>query len=161
VERRPSVQVSAEDLAAGQGDAAAPRGVESISTNGVHGFLPDSRVFLAWKLDSSALRNGVLRVPEPASSLVQGDYRLKAVTGRELSILQVRQLACWDVRGLLRYTAGDLDDTLIIVLDPRDHDATGIVGDETLISRVMSEDFELLMAAAGADEPEEEEERAG
>jgi hypothetical protein len=143
-------------VAAGRDDAPAPRPVEAVSTNGVHGFLPDGRVVLAWKLDSSALLNGVLRVPEPVSSLLQGDYRLKALSGRELSILQVRQRACWDVRGLLRYTVGDLDDTLMIVLDPHDHDATGIVGDETMISRVMSEDFELLTAAAGADEPEEE-----
>jgi hypothetical protein len=143
-------------VAAGQDDAPAPHPVEAVSTNGVHGRLLDGRVFLAWKLDSSALRNGVLRVPEPVSSLVQGDYRLKAVTGRELGILQVRQLACWDVRGLLRYAAGDVDDTLIIVLDPRGQDATGIVGDETMISRLASEDFELLMAAAAADEPEQE-----
>jgi hypothetical protein len=142
-------------IAAGRDDAVAPRPVEAVSTNGVHGFLLDGRVFLAWKLDSSALRNGVLRVPEPASMLVQGDYRLKTGTGRELGVLQVRQLACWDARGLLRHAAGDLDDTLIIVLDPRGRDATGIIGDETTISRVISEDFELLMAAE-ADEPEEE-----
>jgi hypothetical protein len=143
-------------VAAGRDDAPAPRPVEAVSTNGAHGFLPDGRVFLAWKLDSSALRTGVLRVPEPVSMLVQGDYRLDAVTGRELGVLQVRQLACWDARRLLRYAAGDLDDTLIIVLDPRGRDATGIIGDETTISRVMSGDFELLMAAAETDEPEEE-----
>jgi hypothetical protein len=86
--------------------------------------------------------------------LVQGDYRLKTGTGRELGVLQVRQLACWDARGLLRYAAGDLGDTLIIVLDPRRRDATGIIGDETTISCMTSGDFELLMAAE-ADEPEE------
>jgi len=141
---------------AGRDDERAPGSIEAVSTNGGHGFLPDGRVFLAWKLDSSALRSGVLRVPKPVSMLVEGDYRLKTVTGRELGFLQVRQLACWDVRGLLRHTSGDLDDTLIIVLDPRGRDATGIIGDETAISGVTSGDFELLMAAAGEDEPEDE-----
>jgi hypothetical protein len=136
--------------------APAPGPIEAVSTNGGHGFLPDGRVLLAWKLDSSALRSGVLRVPEPISMLLEGDYRLKTVTGRELGFLQVRQLACWDVRGLLRHTAGDLDDTLMIVLDPRGRDATGIIGDETAISGLTSGDFELLMTAAGEDEPEDE-----
>ena len=82
--------------------------------------------------------------------------RIKTGTGRELGVLQVRQLACWDARGLLRYAAADLGDTLIIVLDPRRRDATGIIGDETTMSSVISGDFELPMAADEADEPEEE-----
>ena len=51
--------------------ASGHAGIADVS----HGFLPKGRVFLAWKVDALALRNGVMRVPEEASNLLEGDYR--------------------------------------------------------------------------------------
>lgn len=137
-------------------DAAAVSG-SPVSTSAGHGFLPDERVFLARKIDSSMLLSGVLRVPDPVSILVEGDYRLKAIAGDALGVLQVRQLACWDIRPLLRHAGGELDDTLIIVFDPPSGEAVGVIGDGNAIGRVMSGDHELLMTAGEEDQGEERE----
>jgi hypothetical protein len=117
----------------------------SASAN--HGCLSEGRVFLAWKLQLSNLQSGVLRLPEPANTLVEGDYKLNTVTNCELGPIQIRQRACWDVRRLLHYAGGEPDDTLVIVLSLRDRRATGILGDETVVGRAMSGDFGSLMGA--------------
>jgi hypothetical protein len=42
----------------------------------VRGLLSDGRIFVAWKIDQSTLESGVLRVNEPVSSFIEGDYEL-------------------------------------------------------------------------------------
>ena len=108
-----------------------------------HGCLSGERVFLAWKLDPSILRSGVLRVPEPVNTSVEGKFRLKTVTNCELGFIQIFQRACWDVRRLLQYACSETDDTLVIVLSLRDQHAIGILGDETIAALVKSGEFDL------------------
>jgi hypothetical protein len=129
---------------------------EAGSASASHGVLSEGRVFLAWKLQSSTLQSGVLRVPEPASTFVEGDYNLETVTNRELGVIQICQRACWDVRRLLRDAGGEADDNLVIVLSLHDRRAIGILGDETVIARVMSGEAGLHSATPDADRQAEE-----
>jgi hypothetical protein len=108
-------------------------------------------VFLAWKLDASAFRGGVLRLPEPINTFAEGDYRLKTIAGRELGPLNIRQRACWDVRRLLLALGAEVDDTLVIVFNLRDHTAIGVAGEEDAVASVTSGGIE--MAAANAMRP--------
>ena len=135
-----------------ENNGAASTGQSSVS----HGVLSEGRVFLAWKLQSSTLQSGVLRVPEPASTFVEGDYSLKTVTNRELGVIQICQRACWDVRRLLRDAGGEADDNLVIVLSLHDRRAIGILGDETVIAQVMSGEAGLHSAAPDARQQAEE-----
>jgi hypothetical protein len=113
-----------------------------------HGCLPDGRVFLAWRLSSSALASGALRVPEPLSTFIEGDYKLATFDGRELGAIQVHQRTCWDVRPLLEMEHSEVGDTLAMVLDPRDRRAAGILGAENVIAAVTSGYLELEPATA-------------
>jgi hypothetical protein len=112
--------------------------------NVMHGFLPKGRVLLAWKVDEPALWSGVVRVPDAVSNLVEGDYRIKSITGSELGVFQITQLACWDVRPLLRNAAGEIDDTLVVVLDPLGRDAIGIIADWPTVYRLRSGALDLF-----------------
>jgi hypothetical protein len=123
--------------------------IEENSTITNHTSLPEGRIVMAWKLNSSIRRSGVLRVPEPVNTFVEGEYQLSTVTKLELGLIQIRQRACWDVRRLLHYACSEIDDTLVIVLSLRDHCATGILGDETVAARVMSGDFDLDAGTSG------------
>ena len=66
----------------------------------VHGALSDERIFVGWKLDPPALTSGVLRLHEPVSSLLEGDFELVTMDGYKLGGMQIRQRACWDMRPL-------------------------------------------------------------
>jgi hypothetical protein len=126
--------------------AAAPAG--DVSPDVEHGFLSEGQVYLTWKLRASALKSGALRMPEPINTFAEGDYKLKTVANRELGVLYIRQRACWDVRRLLLALGGEVDDTLAIVLDLREHTATGILGYDDVAARVASGWAELAAANA-------------
>jgi len=128
-------------------DAIGRTSSEERPTTADHGCLPDGRVFLVWKLHFSTLRSGVLRVPGPVNTFVEGEFRFKTITNCELGFIQIFQRACWDVRPLLQYACSETDNTLVIVLNPRDRHAIGILGDETIAAQVISGDFDLDTAA--------------
>jgi hypothetical protein len=86
--------------------------------------LAEGRVVLSWKLRPSSWHSGILRVPEPVSTFVEGEYRLYTVTNRELGGIQIRQRVCRDVRRLLQYACSEID-TLILVLRLRDRREKG------------------------------------
>jgi hypothetical protein len=121
-----------------------------------HGCLSDGRIFLSWKLDSNTMRSGVLRVPEPMNASVEGEFRLKTIANRELGCIQVFQRACWDVRRLLQYACSEAEDTLVIVLNLRDYNAIGILGDETIADQIKAGDFDLDAVLVDTDQQTKE-----
>jgi len=108
------------------------------SASATQGFLSEGRVFLAWKLQSSLLQGGALRVPEPINTFVQGDYDLKTLAHRELGLLYVRQRACWNLQRLAPALGAEADDTLVIIFNLHDRTATGIVGNDDIVTQVES-----------------------
>jgi hypothetical protein len=109
-----------------------------ISASATQGFLSEGRVFLAWKLQSPLLQGGVLRVPEPINTFVQGDYDLKMFARRELGLLHVRQRACWNIQRLALVLGAEVEDTLVIIFNLRDRTAIGIVGNDDVVAQVES-----------------------
>jgi hypothetical protein len=124
---------------------------------GVHGsmrgWLSDGRVFVAWRLDKSTLEGGVLRIHEPMSSFIEGDYELTTTRNQKLGSIQIRQRACWDVRPLLRWSSAGVGDTLVLIFDPREQIAEGFVGDDLFAAQVLSPevDLHLLIRDVGHD----------
>jgi hypothetical protein len=102
----------------------------------VRGWLSDGRLFIAWKLDQLSLESGVLRVHEPMSSLIEGDYELVTLGDDKLSDIQIRQRACWDTRPLLKWRNANAGDTLVLIFDRQRRRATGIVGDDEFAAQV-------------------------
>jgi hypothetical protein len=102
------------------------------------GFLSEGKLFLAWKLQPSMLDGGAVRVPEPTNTFVQGDYKFETLGRREMGPLQIRQRACWDVRRLVLALGGDVGDTLVIILNHRDHSAVGLIGNEDIVPQLVS-----------------------
>jgi hypothetical protein len=101
--------------------------------------LSEGKVLLAWKLQPSIVESGALRVPEPINSFVQGDYSLRTLGGsREIGLLHIRQRACWDVRRLVLALGGEPDDTLAIVINPRNRTAAGLIGADDVAKHVAS-----------------------
>jgi hypothetical protein len=122
--------------------------MDSNSTRSAYGFLSEGQIFVAWTVQSLELKSGVLRMPEPINTLAEGDYKLKTAANRELGPLHIRQRACWDVRRLLIALAGEAEDTLVIVLDLRDHTAIGVVGGDDAVARLLSGGLELAATNA-------------
>jgi hypothetical protein len=120
----------------GDNEAGSSSQDGGVSTH--HGFLSEGQVYLAWKLQLHALQHGVLRVPEPMNTFLEGDFELNTAAGHRLGLLHFRQRACWDVRQLLRDTGADSQDTLVIVLGLRDKRAIGLIGDEGIVAQVVS-----------------------
>jgi hypothetical protein len=112
------------------------------------GFLSEGKLFLAWRLQPSLLQGGALRVPEPINTFVQGDYNLKTLGCREMGLLHIRQRACWDVRRLVLALGGEVGDTLVIILNHRDHSAAGLLGNDDDVAQVASGFAEKLLADA-------------
>jgi hypothetical protein len=108
------------------------------SASATQGFLSEGRVFLAWKLQSSLFQSGALPVPEPINTFVQGDYDLITLAHRELGLLHVRQRACWNIQRLAPALGAEADDTLVIIFNLRDRTATGIVGNDDVVTQVES-----------------------
>jgi hypothetical protein len=102
------------------------------------GFLSEGKLFVAWKLQPSMLHGGVVRVLEPINTFVQGDYKFETLGRREMGPLQIRQRACWDIRRLVLALGGDVGDTLVIILNHRDHSAVGLIGNEDIVPQVVS-----------------------
>jgi hypothetical protein len=118
------------------------------SPTSMHGFLNEGQVFLVWRLDSSAFRGGVLRMPEPINTFAEGDYQVRTIAGRQLGPLNIRQRACWDVRRLLLALGAEVEDTLVIVFNFRDHTAIGVAGEENAVTSVTSGGIEVAAANA-------------
>jgi hypothetical protein len=119
-----------------------------ILTNTGQGFPSEGNVFLVWKLQSAMLQGGVLRVSEPINTFIDGDYDVK-IAGRALGILHIRQRACWDIRRLLLAIGGDAGDTLVIIFNLCDYTATGIVGDDDVVTQITSELVQIPPSGAG------------
>jgi hypothetical protein len=132
-----------------------------VSASTHHGFLSDGQVFLAWKLQLATLQGGVLRVPEPMNTFLEGDYKLKTVANRELGLLHFCQRACWDVRRLLRDRGGDAADTLVIVLSLQDQRAIGFLGDDDVVASLTAAGDGLPMAGSNADTDQKAGEHSG
>jgi len=119
----------------------------------MRGWLSDRRIFVVWKLDNATLESGVLRIHEPMSSFIEGDYDLVTIRDRKLAGIQIRQRACWDMRPLLRWAGAHAGDMLVLIFDRRIHVATGILGDEEFVAQVLSPEINLdsLIGGAGDD----------
>ena len=102
----------------------------------VRGWLSDGRLFVTWKLDEMILQSGVLRVHEPMSSFIEGDYELVTLGNDKLSDIQIRQRACWDTRPLLELRKANAGDTLVLIFDRKRRRATGILGDDEFVAQV-------------------------
>ena len=98
--------------------------------------------------DRRSHQGGALRVPEPINTFVQGDYSLKTLGCREMGLLHIRQRACWDVRRLVLALGGEAGDTLVIILNHRDHSAAGLLGNDDVVAQVASGFAEKLLADA-------------
>jgi len=118
-----------------------------ILMNTGQGFPCEGHVFLTWKLQSTILQGGALRISESISTFIQGDYDLK-IAGRALGILHIRQRACWDIRPLLLAVGGDADDTLVIIFNLCDYTATGTVGDDDVVAQITSRLAEIPPSGA-------------
>ena len=139
-------------LVSGMGRANGSGGeATDISTVVDHGCLADGKVYLAWRLTESAMQSGALRVPDPFSTFLEGDYAFSTFAGAELGMIQLRQRACWDVRPLLQLGDAEIGDTFGLLLDAREHRAAGIVGAENVTAAMMSGDLALKTPAVELD----------
>ncbi len=139
-------------LVSGMGRANGSGGeATDISTVVDHGCLADGKVYLAWRLTESAMQSGALRVPDPFSTFLEGDYAFSTFAGAELGMIQLRQRACWDVRPLLQLGDAEIGDTFGLLLDAREHRAAGIVGAENVTAAMISGDLALKIPAVEPD----------
>ena len=122
-------------------ETLAPAKSEEIRTSSGttrHGFLCEDEVFIAWKLQLPAFQDGLLRVPEPLSPFLQGDYKVRTIANLGFGDLHFYQRACWDVRRVLRGMAAEIGDTLVLILSLRDHVAISVIGDDDVVAEVIS-----------------------
>jgi hypothetical protein len=118
----------------------------------MRGWLSDGRIFVTWKVDKTILESGVLRVREPMSSFIEGDYELATIRNQKLASIQIRQRACWDTRPLLHWAGAKLGDLLVIIFDRRKQIATGILGDNGFVAQVLSPEINLKSLISDGDD---------
>lgn len=101
-----------------------------------HGWTPDGKVWLAYRLSDGAADTGVISMPSALSEILNGDYSLKADGLSHVGKLTVKGSSAWGLNPLFRRLSAEATDTILLTLCPKTRVAILRVGDESLLDNL-------------------------
>ena len=102
-----------------------------------HGWTPESRPWVAYRISAAGERSGVLTVPGVLKPLVRGSFALSTEDGRPVGTLVVED-SMWGLSSFYRRYGIEQGDYLVIVFDVQQRAATVIPGTEELLLRFQT-----------------------
>ena len=103
-----------------------------------HGWTPDGRIWLCYKLSRSSLHSGVLSVPAAKRDSLHGSYGLSDSNGAGMGTLVVRESSLWGLIPFLRRTGAETGDFLVLQFNTAGHEATARLGNRELLDAMAA-----------------------
>lgn len=101
-----------------------------------HGWTPDGKVWLAYRLSDGATDTGVISMPSALSTMLSGDYSLKADGLSHVGKLTVKGSSAWGLSPLFRRLSVEPSDTILLTICPKTRHALLKVGDDALLDEL-------------------------
>lgn len=107
-----------------------------------HGWLPDRRLWLAYRLSDAAIETGVIGIPRATANVMSNEYSVVTSTGPTDARLRRRNCSAWGLRRVLVELGAEAGDYLVLKLNVSMHVAELAVGDESVVDEVMDREWE-------------------
>ena len=100
-----------------------------------HGWTPDGRMCLGYRLSRSAIETGRVGVPSSMRDLAGGAFSLSSEDGASIGTLECKGRSARGLRQLFRRRGGEVGDYLALVLDTEAREAKAYLGGLALLDR--------------------------
>jgi hypothetical protein len=89
-----------------------------------HGWTPDGKVWLSYRLSKAASTYAVITVPAALKKVVRGRFTLMAQDGGAIGTLATKEGRAWGLGAFLRQHGARIDDHILLTLDLQQRTAT-------------------------------------
>jgi hypothetical protein len=100
-------------------EAMAPHFEPAMTLDPDHGRTADDRIWLGIRLSNEIQRSGNFWIPDELHSSLEGSFSLRSADGRPMGTLEIMNELGKGLRTLFDRRGIELDDTLLIVFDPK------------------------------------------
>ena len=100
-----------------------------------HGWTPDRKVWIAYKVSDGMLANGAFSIPTGLKDILAGTYSLQSSDGQKVGSLVVKGSAGWGLGPFFRRRGGEAGDTIVTVMDVSTRCARVELGDNGLLEQ--------------------------
>lgn len=101
------------------------------------GWLPDRRLWIAYRLSDSAVETGIITVPRAVSVLLGEEYTVVTAGRHTDQRMRHKDSSLWGLRGMFAATGAEPGDCLVLKIDLAAHAAEAMLGDESIIEETM------------------------
>jgi hypothetical protein len=108
------------------------------------GWLPDGRVWFAYKLSEGSVGNGVVTLPVGMRQFVDGSFVLKTADSTRVGTFVVSTNSGWGLGPLFRRCGAEAGDYLVLVIDLKLREVEARLGDEGLLDQLDRDDGTTL-----------------
>ena len=102
-----------------------------------HGWCPDGRIWIGYRLSPATVNSGVLAAPSAVRELMQGEFVLEA-NDRPVGTVVVDKDRMWGISPFFRRWGVEAGDFIVLTFDTARGRATVEVGDEELLARYQT-----------------------
>jgi len=98
-----------------------------------YGWTDDRKIWVAYKLSRGIINSGVIGIPSPMASFLQGEFVLRDEGGSRVGTIVSKKSQAWGLGPFFRRRGGEVGDFLLLVFNLEARDAQLAVGDESLV----------------------------
>jgi hypothetical protein len=115
-----------------------------------HGWTPDGRVWVAYRLSRSNIGSALFHIPSAIKDFVEGDFRLKSKDASALGNLQIRNGMLWGLGKVFQRRGGEVGDTFVVCLNARTREASIEIDGFELLDRYASGSDDLIQSTSSS-----------
>jgi len=104
------------------------------------GYLPDRRVWVGYRLSSSAMTLGILSLPTGMTRLINGDFIIRTAAHEEMGMLRCKGSRAWGLKSLIERRGLEPNDFLMLTFNLRLREVLTAYGPEELWDNPVEEE---------------------
>lgn len=97
-----------------------------------HGWTPDGKIWIAYKLTSASVASGVVTLPASLKAILAGEFELRSHEGIKMGTFVAKSPSAWGLGPFFRRRGGEGGDHLVLLFDLSRRSVTAQLGDEEL-----------------------------
>jgi Bacterial RNA polymerase, alpha chain C terminal domain len=115
-----------------------------------HGWTPDGRIWVAYRLSRSNLGSGLFHVPAAIREFIEGNFKLQSAGGNGLGELKVRDGTLWGLGKVFERRGGEVGDTFVACFNATTREASIEIDGFELLDRYASGSDELVQSVSSS-----------
>ena len=99
-----------------------------------HGWTPDGRIWISYRLSETVIVRGVCTVPTAMEQLLEGEFTASAADASRIGIVECKDKSVWGLRPFFRRRGGEAGDCMVTLFDLSKREVTIHIGDDSLVA---------------------------